>query len=76
MITGKFSNLRLRRLRRYEWSRRLVEENNLSSNDFVYPLFIIDGKNKNSIKTMPGVYQYSVDKLGSIVQEVIRNKYQ
>ena len=75
MITGKFPNLRLRRLRRFEWSRRLVEENNLSSNDFVYPLFIIDGKNKKiPIKTMPGIYQYSIDKLGGIVTEVIRNK--
>ena len=46
MITGKFPNLRLRRSRKYAWSRRLVEENTLSSNDLILPIFIIAGKNK------------------------------
>ena len=46
MITGKFPNLRLRRNRKNDWSRRLVEENNLTFNDFILPIFIIDGKNK------------------------------
>ena len=46
MITGKFPNLRLRRSRKNDWSRRLVEENNLTSSDFILPIFIIDGKNK------------------------------
>ncbi len=75
MITGKFPNLRLRRLRKFNWSRKLVQENNLSSSDLIYPLFVIEGKNKKkSIKSMPNVYQYSVDNLGSIVNTVIRNK--
>ena len=75
MITGKFPNLRLRRLRKYSWSRKLVQENNLSSNDLIYPLFVIEGKNqKKPIKSMPDVYQYSIDKLGSIVNTVIKNK--
>ena len=46
MITGKFPKLRLRRSRKYAWSRRLVEENTLSSNDLILPIFIIAGKNK------------------------------
>ena len=56
MITGKFPNLRLRRSRKYSWSRRLIQENSLSVNDFILPIFLIDGKNKKQpIKTMPGV---------------------
>jgi len=75
MITGKFPNLRLRRLRKFDWSRKLVQENNLSSSDLIYPLFVIDGKNKKkSIKSMPNVYQYSIDNLGKIVNTVIKNK--
>ena len=75
MITGKFPNLRLRRLRKFNWSRKLVQENNLSSNDLIYPLFVIEGKNKKKpIKSMPNVYQYSIDNLGNIVNTVIKNK--
>lgn len=75
MITGKFPNLRLRRLRKFNWSRKLVQENNLSSSDLIYPLFVIEGKNKKKpIKSMPNVYQYSIDNLGSIVNTVIKNK--
>ena len=75
MITGKFPNLRLRRSRKYAWSRRLVEENSLSPNDFVLPIFLIAGKNKKlPIKTMPGVYRYSIDQLGKIVGNAIKSK--
>ena len=75
MITGKFPNLRLRRLRKFNWSRKLVQENNLSSSDLIYPLFVIEGKNKKKpIKSMPNVYQYSIDKLGGILNTIIKNK--
>jgi porphobilinogen synthase len=75
MITGKFPGLRLRRNRKYDWSRRLVEENNLTSNDFILPIFIVDGKNKKlPIKSMPGVYRYTLDKLGLIVDKAIKNR--
>ena len=58
MITGKYPSLRLRRNRKNNWSRRLVEENNLTPNDFILPVFLIDGKNKRlPIKTMPGVFR-------------------
>ena len=74
MITGKFPNLRLRRSRKYAWSGRLVEENSLSSNDLILPIFLIDGKNKTqSIKTMPGVYRYTIDKLGKVVSDAIKS---
>ena len=48
MITGKYPNLRLRRNRKESWSRRLIQENTLSPNDFILPIFLIDGKNKSS----------------------------
>ena len=73
MITGKFPSLRLRRSRKNDWSRRLVEENNLSSNDFILPIFLIDGKNKRlPIKSMPGVYRYTLDKINTIVDKAIK----
>ena len=75
MITGKYPSLRLRRTRKYNWSRRLVQENNLSCNDLIYPIFLIEGKNrKQPIKSMPGVYKYSIDKLGMIINNVIKYK--
>ena len=74
MIIGKFPALRLRRSRKNDWSRRLIEENNLTSNDFILPIFIIDGKNKKqAIKSMPGVYRYSIDKLSAIIDKAIKN---
>ncbi|MDB9937262.1 porphobilinogen synthase [Candidatus Pelagibacter sp.] len=75
MITGNYPNLRLRRSRRQDWSRRLIQENSLSSSDFILPIFLIDGKNtKQSIKTMPNVYKYTIDKLGIIIDRAIKNK--
>ena len=75
MITGKFPALRLRRSRKNDWSRRLIEENNLTPNDFILPIFLIDGKNKKQeIKSMPGVYRWSIDKLGFLLDRAIRNK--
>ena len=44
IITGRYPNLRLRRNRKTEWSRRLVSENNLSTNDLIWPIFLKDGK--------------------------------
>jgi porphobilinogen synthase len=75
MITGKFPNLRLRRSRKNDWSRRLIEENSLSSNDFILPIFLIDGKNKKqTIKSMPGVYRYSLDKISPLIDKAIKSK--
>jgi porphobilinogen synthase len=74
MITGKFPSLRLRRTRKYVWSRKLVQENNLSANDLIYPIFLIEGKNKKqNIKSMPNIYRYTLDKLGEVVNNVVKN---
>ena len=75
MITGNYPNLRLRRSRKNDWSRRLIQENSLSASDFILPIFLIEGTNtKQSIKTMPDVYRYTIDKLGIIIDKAIRNK--
>ncbi|MDC2970583.1 porphobilinogen synthase [Candidatus Pelagibacter sp.] len=74
MITGKYPSLRLRRSRKNDWSRRLIEENNLTPNDFILPIFLIEGKNKKQpIKSMPDVYRYTLDKLGFIIDKAIKN---
>ena len=75
MIIGKFPNLRLRRTRKYAWSRKLIQENNLSSSDLIYPIFLIEGKNKKqAIKSMPGIYRHSIDQLGMIINNLIKHK--
>tara|TARA_Y100001949_G_C15961196_1_gene319334 strand:- start:479 stop:1471 length:993 start_codon:yes stop_codon:yes gene_type:complete len=75
IITGKYPNLRLRRNRKSDWTRRLVSENTLSVNDLILPLFVIEGKNKKiPIKTMPGIFRYSIDRLNQIVKKAVSLK--
>ena len=71
---GSYPNTRLRRNRKKEWSRRLVQENTLSSNDLIWPIFICEGRNVNEpIKTMPGIYRHSIDKLEKKYSEILLN---
>ena len=73
MITGKYPALRLRRSRKSEWSRRLIEENNLTPSDFILPIFLIDGKNKKQkIESMPNVYRYSLDRVNYVIDKAIK----
>ena len=75
MIIGKYPNLRLRRGRKESWARRLIQENTLSPNDFILPIFLIDGTNKKQeISTMPGVYRYTINRLSQIVDRAIKKK--
>jgi len=75
IITGKYPNLRLRRNRKNDWSRRLVQENNLSVNDLILPIFIVDGKNKiESIKSMPDIFRYSIDKIPATLDKAVKYK--
>ena len=58
-ITG---GRRLRRMRKADWSRRLVQENRLTVDDLIWPIFIIDGENRREpIPAMPGVFRLSID---------------
>ncbi len=72
-IQGKFPNTRLRRNRMKEFSRRLVAENKLSTDDLILPLFVCEGNNvEDPIQSMPGVSRYSIDKLLHKVEEAVR----
>jgi len=72
---GSFPSTRLRRNRKTDWSRRLVSESNLSPNDLIWPIFIREGKNViEPIKSMPGVYRYTLDKIEKLVERAIKKK--
>ncbi len=59
-----FPKIRMRRMRYHDFSRRLMSENQLSCNDLIYPLFVIEGENKKeAIASMPGVERLSIDLL-------------
>tara|TARA_B100000767_G_C19738643_1_gene525086 strand:+ start:64 stop:1053 length:990 start_codon:yes stop_codon:yes gene_type:complete len=73
MITGKYPSLRLRRNRKESWSRKLIQENTLSTSDFILPIFLIDGSNKReNIPSMPNVYRYTINRLAQIVDRAIK----
>ena len=62
--TGEFPRTRLRRMRRDEFSRRLMRETTLSPDNFIYPLFVIEGKSRREpIQSMPGIERVTVDEL-------------
>ncbi len=74
-ILGKYPNLRLRRVRKSDWIRRLISENKLSADDLILPIFVREGKNKiEPIKSMPGVNRYSIDKLSYVVEKACNFK--
>jgi porphobilinogen synthase len=62
--TGEFPRTRLRRMRRDEFSRRLMRESTLSADNLIYPLFVIEGKSRREpIQSMPGIERVTVDEL-------------
>ncbi len=74
-IIGSYPKTRLRRLRKSKWMRNLVSENNISHNDLILPIFVREGKNKiESIKSMPGIKRYTLDKLPLILKQVKKYK--
>ncbi len=67
-----FPQTRMRRLRSSENIRRLVRETSLSVDDFIYPLFVVSEENvKRPINSMPGIWQFSVDKLAVEIEEIV-----
>ena len=70
--TNRFPSIRLRRSRRTPALRRLVAEAALSSADLIYPVFVLDGKNRSeSVPSMPGVARKSIDVLVGELAEVV-----
>jgi porphobilinogen synthase len=61
---GEFPRVRMRRMRRDDFSRRLMREHVLTSDDLIYPVFVIDGRNRTeAVASMPGISRYTIDKL-------------
>ena len=64
MTSRTFPHTRLRRTRSKEFMRRLVRENALSTDDLIYPMFVVEGKSRRDpIDSMPGIERYSIDQL-------------
>jgi len=64
MINAQYPAKRMRRMRSSQWIRDLVEENNISVKDLIWPVFVLEGENKReSIASMPDIYRYSIDNL-------------
>ena len=67
-----FPEHRPRRMRRDDWSRRLMQEHNVSANDLIYPVFLLEGQGKSeAVASMPGVNRFSLDLLMPIAQECV-----
>jgi len=73
MTDARFPALRMRRLRRHDWTRRLVAETTLSPSDLIWPLFPIDGeKRREPVASMPGVERLSVDEIERAADEAAK----
>lgn len=72
IVSTGYPNRRMRRLRKHDFSRRLMAENQLSVNDLIYPMFVVEGKNRTeAIESMPGVCRLSIDLLVKEAQELV-----
>lgn len=68
---AQFPQIRMRRLRRTNYLRRMTRETTLSADNLVYPLFVVPGRNVNQeIESMPGIYRFSVDRLSNEAKKV------
>ena len=69
---GQFPQVRMRRMRRDDFSRRLMRENVLTANDLIYPMFVIEGKGRRQkVKSMPGVERVTIDELLKEAKELV-----
>ncbi len=69
---GQFPQVRMRRMRRDDFSRRLMRENVLTTNDLIYPMFVIEGKGRRQkVKSMPGIERLTIDELLKEAKELV-----
>ena len=72
-VYGSFPAVRMRRMRRDEFSRRLMREHVLTSDDLIYPVFVIEGRGRTqAVASMPGVSRYTSDKLFSVAERCMK----
>ncbi len=73
IITSAFPQRRMRRMRKHDFSRRLMAENQLSVNDLIYPMFVLEGNNRTEqVASMPGIERYSIDLLLKEAEELVK----
>ena len=71
-VYGSFPGVRMRRMRRAEFSRRLMRETVLTADDLIYPVFVIDGKGRTQkVDSMPGVERVTVDRLLPLAEQCL-----
>jgi len=72
-VYGSFPGVRMRRMRRAEFSRRLMRETVLTADDFIYPAFIIDGKGRTQkVDSMPGIERVTIDRLMPLAEQCLK----
>ena len=72
-IYGQFPAVRMRRMRRDDFSRRLMRETVLSANDLIYPVFILEGRNRTEkVVSMPGVERMTLDRLLPVAEQCVK----
>ncbi|MCU0896448.1 MAG: porphobilinogen synthase [Burkholderiales bacterium] len=72
-VYGSFPTVRMRRMRRDDFSRRLMREHVLTTNDLIYPVFVIEGSGQTQpVPSMPGVERYTLDRLLPVAEECLR----
>jgi porphobilinogen synthase len=72
-VLGKYPRRRMRRLRRDDFSRRMVREHRLAADDFIYPVFVIEGQNQTqAVASMPGVDRLTLDRLLPVAERCLK----
>src|SRR3954467_11860651 len=72
-VYGSFPGVRMRRMRRAEFSRRLMRETVLTADDFIYPVFILDGKARTQkVDSMPGIERVTIDRLLPVAEQCLK----
>mgnify|MGYP001004263790 CR=1 FL=1 len=73
VVSGGFPGTRMRRMRRDDFSRRLMRESVLTANDFIYPVFVLDGERRvEKVSSMPGVERQSLDVLLKTAERAVK----
>ena len=71
-VYGKFPAVRMRRMRRDDFSRRLMREHTLTADDLIYPVFVVEGKDiVQPVPSMPGVARHSIDRLLRVAEQAL-----
>jgi porphobilinogen synthase len=72
-VYGRYPQVRMRRMRRDDFSRRMMREHVLTSADFIYPVFVFEGENRTQpVPSMPGVERYTLDRLYGVAEQTLK----